>query len=912
MKKCILGLLVMSIASLFAASKIDSAARWLWYPEPFSSATNDVERYGRIVFECGAENVEARLFYFTDDHGGAYINGMSVGVDRELKGFNGPAFRVGDMLRKGKNVLCIRVHNGGGPGAMIGHLEIKGANGYAQDVVTNADWKISKTPDEGWTKLDFDDSKWVNAKDLGNTIVPPWTNIYDFRMIYTDAERAIYDAEKAAIQKEYDAIIARIEKEPETTVKLDVQVGRKPQIVINGKPYNALIYNSPYPWPYEQEKTIEKIHHFASCGMHVYSLGADVPHFWKSKDEINLKMYEERILKLLRLDPDAYVNIVINTTSAPGWWIEANPDEMVDYANGGIQPGATDPIQRVRQPSMGSDKWLADFTGLISKVVSHIESLPIGKRVFSYRIDNGVYREWHYFGMDSGMPDTGKAMTAQFRAWLKRKYPTDAALQAAWGRTDVTLDTAAVPGVEARKKTVANGKVLRDPVESREALDFLHCFQERIRDFMMTCDRTAKEASGYRKLCGNYYGYFFGMPYPVEGWHLENDVILASNVVDYEVSPNLYGYRKMDEAEFGRSLVESFTLRGKLHIQEHDTRTSLSVDDPGHTHVKSIEESVAALSRDFAQTLIRNTGCWFLDFSKNWYNDPQIFNMFSQFIPILKLAEENKSAAEVAFVGDLESIYYHRVVKTGYCLTIDATARELTHCGTPFETIAFTDLNNPKVRDYKVYIFPNLYYVTPEKLAVIERLRKAGKTIVWLYAPGYLHPDGHNADYIRQLTGFTVAESTERADGKSVLANGINQVPLSSYTTCPSFTIETPDATPLAYRGGDKSKVVLARRPMGASMQYYASNGFISADGYKQIFAEAGVHCYEKSGNCILWANDSFLSVSGMPGKFTISLPEPRPVTQLLPEKLPVSAEKQTTIEVELTDKAQMRLFYLK
>ena len=76
-----------------------------------------------------------------------------------------------------------------------------------------------------------------------------------------------------------------------------------------------MIYNSPYPWPYEQEKTIEKIHHFASSGIHVYSLGADVPHFWKSKDEINLKLYEERILKLLRLDPDAYVNIVINTTS---------------------------------------------------------------------------------------------------------------------------------------------------------------------------------------------------------------------------------------------------------------------------------------------------------------------------------------------------------------------------------------------------------------------------------------------------------------------------------------------------------------------------------------------------------------------------------------------------------------------
>ena len=61
----------MSMVSLLAASKVDSAARWLWYPEEFGPATNGVERYGRIVFECKAENVEARLFFFTDDHGGA-------------------------------------------------------------------------------------------------------------------------------------------------------------------------------------------------------------------------------------------------------------------------------------------------------------------------------------------------------------------------------------------------------------------------------------------------------------------------------------------------------------------------------------------------------------------------------------------------------------------------------------------------------------------------------------------------------------------------------------------------------------------------------------------------------------------------------------------------------------------------
>ena len=51
---------------------------------------------------------------------------------------------------------------------------------------------------------------------------------------------------------------------------------------------------------------------------------------------------------------------------------------------------------------------------------------------------------------------------------------------------------------------------------------------------------TTMEACGGRALVGNYYGYFFGMPFRAEGWHLETDAVLDSPYVDFLCSPYDY------------------------------------------------------------------------------------------------------------------------------------------------------------------------------------------------------------------------------------------------------------------------------------------------------------------------------------------------------------------------------------
>ena len=707
-----------------------------------------------------------------------------------------------------------------------------------------------------------------------------------------------------------DALLAKLNAEPELTAAIEVRPNTNPKIVLNGRKVDALLYNAPYPWHYDEAKTQEKIANFHQGGIDLLSLGIET-NCWRADGSIDEQRIASTLYRALMLNPDAYLNLSINLNGAPRWWMDAHPEELMDYANGGVDPAATVPIYNVRAPSYASPKWRADATDYLRRVVAFVESIPAGKRVFSYRVDYGIYREWHYYGMKAGLPGTCPAMRAAFRNYLSKKYLTDEALRAAWRTPQVTLSTAEIPDAAARLASIADGETLRDPVESRAVVDFLHAMQGEMRDLVIACDRAVKEACAYRKLCGNYHGYLFGMEYPVEAWHLENEAVLASGVVDWQASPNLYSNREVDDAEFGRSPVESYTLRGKLAIQEHDSRTCLAVEETYHRHVTTPAQSVATLARDFAQTLCRNAGCWYMDFARDWYNDPEILAFFRKLAPIRALATHNAPVSRVAIVGDLESIYYHKITTRNIDLCFDCNAQELTHAATPFDVLLFGDLQNPQVRDYQVYIFPDLFYLTPEKAAVVEKLRAAGKDLVWLYAPGYLREDGHAAANIRALTGFEVRESAQAHDGVAYLHGDKEMRPFSDITFAPSFAIVGEEVTPLATRTPQGAEVTFAMRENRfGGKEFYSTTGFLSRQAWKELFAACGLHCYEESGTTVVWASSSFLSINGKPGKYTLRLPEPRRVTELLPEQ-GAPAENVAAIDVELTEEIGMRLYHL-
>lgn len=898
---------LMLASMLFAKSSIDSKARWIWYPEQFGEKTTNASRYARVVFHWEkTEGEKATFFYRADDSAVIWFNGHKAA---KVASGSTNGFTLTDFLEDGRNVLCVEIRNGSGPGGLIGHLAISAGGKTKLDVFTNKSWKISRTADSGWLDKDFDDSGWAEPLDMGNTLTAPWAETYNCREIYDDAEREVYYKEKKMAENKMTALNKRLEAEPELTVTTEVLPDTNPKFVLNGRKVDALLYGAPYAWPYDSEKTQEKIENFHRGGLDLYFLGIESD-CWNADGSINEKQIHDRLYNALLLNPDAYLIFAINLNGSTKWWMDANPDELMDYGVGGVNLAEKDPVNNVRSPSYASLKWRKDGAEYLRKVVNYVESLPIGKRVISYRVDFGVYREWHYLGMRSHMPGTCKRMEEAFRRYLGKKYGTDEALQKAWNDNAVTIDTAKIPGVDERNASIDSLGTLRDPVENAAVIDFLHTMQGEMRDLVIAWDTAIKEACGYRKLVGNYHGYLFGMHYPVEAWHLENEEVLASGVVDWQSAPDLYSNREVDDAEFGRSPVESHRLRGKIQIQEHDSRTHLAVEETYHRHVYTPAQSVTTLSRDLAQTLCRNAGCWFMDFTRHWYNDPQILAFFRKIKELRDLAAKgNKPVSRVAVVADLESVYYNRISTTNIDLMLDCNAQELTHTGTPFDVLLVSDLANPNVRDYQVYVMANLFYLTPEKRAIIEKLRQAGKSIVWLYAPGYLDANGHSVDGIRDLTGFAVTEKAVAHDGCAIMANGGRMTPFSDIVMGPSFGIVEKDITPLAWRNESRDEITFASRRNGDALEYYSTTGFLSRDAWKAIFRENGIHCYENSGTAVIWATDSFVSINGKAGKYTITLPEERTVTEMLPEKC--APEKKSSIEVELTEEIGMKLFHL-
>lgn len=895
--------------------QIDSKAQWLWYPEEFSDKTNYVSRYTRVSFECkDVTNAKAAIYFISDDNGRAWINETALGNDRKIDIDKYNAFNVDGLLKQGSNLLCIEVGNGTGPGGLIARLEIKYADGSYQEILSDDTWKISKTAENGWTNDDFDDSQWVNAKALGGSLTNPWTNIYNFRYIYNIEEQNYYQIALQERQKKLDDLKAKLKQEEPITVKLDIRKDAYPQIVINGESRNAILYDSPYPWPYDNQLTVEKLKGFSKSGIKFFVLGIDAVDFWRSDNSINFDEIENRLYRALLINEDAYLMLVINTTQTPKWWLEQHKDELIDYAAEGINWKEGDPINNVAAPSMASEVWRHDFGDYVGRIVRHVENIPAGKRVFAYRIDNGIYREWHYFGMRTHMPDTSKPMLAYFKKYLAEKYVNDDGLQKAWRNKNVTIADMLPPTAEEYQHSINDAKILRDPIADAKVIDYLHCMQNAVRESIIFCNRTVKENCEYRKLCGNYYGYCFGMStYPAEGWHLQTDQLLDAPEVDFNSAPNLYAFRDIDDSEFGRNPVESYILRGKLQIQEHDSRTHLA--DKSHaalTFAHNADESVSILSRDFAQSLTRNAGQWYLDFSADWYNDPKIFSMFRSFNPILDSASKlkNTSVSEIALILDLESVYYHRINNANIEPWNDGTVQELAHSGAPFDVLLLNDLTLDNVSDYKLYVFMNMFYVTAEKQAIIQKLRNAGKTIVWMYAPGYLTATGANVKNITDLTGFKVIQRNEPLAYESTLMNGqaMKDKPNIYKATNPSFIINDADATALAY-SGNTELITLASNKYGDSTQYYSTTGYISSEYWRQILKASNIHCYEASGKCIIHASSAFVCINGKPGKHTINLPKAKTVCMIFPMFKLISENAIDNFDVELTPEIGSMIF---
>jgi len=330
---------------------------------------------------------------------------------------------------------------------------------------------------------------------------------------------------------------------------------------------------------------------------------------------------------------------------------------------------------------------------------------------------------------------------------------------------------------------------------------------------------------------------------------------------------------------------------------------------------------------------------WWTDLFGGTYHDDKILELLGQLknIDNRYLEADRRSTADIAVVLDESSFTYFGDGEPLFNALLTAQKQwEFAFIGAPWDPYLLSDMGNPNLRDYKLYIFLNTFHVTPqEREAIQERLKRNGATAVWVYAPGYIQNNLSVAN-IQALTGIHVDEAdsagelrvdissfdtpytrglhTPTAYGTDVNVENIKhwydhqlylkdprdpslQRDLPGFRINPRFWSNDPQAQVLGTLAGlNKPGLVVKHMPGWTSI--YSSAPILPAALLRNIARAAGCTIYSDGGD-VVYANREFLAVySPAGGSRTIHLPERSDVTDLLADK--VLAKNASEFPVEL------------
>ncbi len=678
-----------------------------------------------------------------------------------------------------------------------------------------------------------------------------------------------------------------------------------PTLFLKGKPafYSGIWVTTPtpdhwghskesYPWPINGD-TDSAQRTVAETGSHIYNLftGGE----WCGPGEgrsghFDFSRVEASLGRILKTDPDALFHPRIQLERQADWWRKLHPEEC-EVTSEGVQ----------KEQSYASEIWLKEGKEFLAAYIDHLKKIGLADRFIAYFICAGQSTEWTKWSSSGRLAcgDYSEPMRRYFRAWLRKKYDGDtAAIRAAWGRPDVSFDTAEAPSAEEQLRTHLHN--FRDPKTEMNVVDYYTALAELCADRVIEFCRTVKEATGGKALAGASYGYALTCCYnqgfyaegPAtvssdfshnqRGGHLGLERVLSSPFVDILGSPISYGFRGIGGDASLSQLSESCRLHGKLCIVEEDSRIHDMPPNSTYGRANSRSESVAILKRNIARTLTHGLGIW-----RAPMGDASLRPLLKQFNEIgdFALKTDRTPAAEVAVLTDEESFFYE---SDRYDLDLAALSHQvlqgLARFGAPFDHYLLNDFVEGRVRPYKLYIFLNTFHLDSARREKLKReLRRENRTAVWVYAPGCLNTDCSVAN-MEDITGMKYGRSDypwptfmHVTDFTHPITAGLPQDLFWSFTSPigPVFWVEDPQARVLGQVAGDQGRnvpgLVVKQFPEWTSIHVAVPN--IPAPVLRGLARFAKVHLYSEAGD-VLYASRELLGVHTVAGgRRTFRLP---------------------------------------
>jgi len=661
-----------------------------------------------------------------------------------------------------------------------------------------------------------------------------------------------------------------------------------------------------------------RYHQYSSTGVRIYHVKTLPLSYDDAPGHLErvCAQLDERIAGTLRVDPEAL--LIVNPDLRPeGEWLERNPDERLVTVQGNLGP-----------ISFSSAKYTRDMHEFLRGLIRYVHARPYANHVIGWlpyvcgspdSVMGGT--EHNLFQEDRSeltFGDHNPQAIAEFRAWLRDRYDGSVEdLRAAWHDPGLTFETA-TPDVAELSAEGVDGGVFRDPLGSAMTFDYAQWMSGVVGRFNAGLMRIVKEEAGREVLAGTYYGYNVAhlRGYNTPGAWLQNNNFdlyerLQDPNWDFFGAPTPYSSRRPGTSHYTSFTHDSLRLHGKLFMGEIDHRTFVAAPKT-YGRMRSERETQAVMRRDMAGHIIDGMGYWFSDWSRGegrdgvgWFVEPGILDAVEQAREVHEAAieRERESASQIAVFTSGRTARYHDVYRASpiyHNLILYTLWDAMGKIGAPYDIYCLDDLAEPAVRDgYRLYVFLNAFFLRPEDRAAIEALKADGRTLLFLYAPGYVSREtGLDIAGIEDLTGMSVVKRADREwmeyatvesdhpalagiePGTSVRMIAFSyelSIKLHPIELGPVFAIDDPQATVLAtYPDGQPA---LAARDFGAWRSVYCAVPRMTSEVLRGVARFAGVHLY-CAEDVVMDADNRLLMLhSGWDGDRMLEVALPRPMT---------------------------------
>ncbi len=454
-------------------------------------------------------------------------------------------------------------------------------------------------------------------------------------------------------------------------------------------------------------------------------------------------------------------------------------------------------------PSVCSQAWLEDAAGKLAALVGAVEASAMRGRVMGYVLCALRDGRW----MQPAGVDTTGAAAQGFRDWLRRRYVTNTALQAAWGVEDATLDAASLPDVPAE---AGLDQVFYVLPSQQPIVDYLRFSSEAVADAIAALVAAVKGATKSDALVLAPYGYSYELKRNDRG-HFALGNLLDSDI-DGFVSPVSYVDRGLGGAGGPMGPINSAQYHGLSWYLIDDTRTGVG-RDPMTGKISRLKGLRAkdvynVQRRNFALAAVHGLGLvWSDPQGEGWLHDAEQWNEFGTLRevytyldaeggppheaealarPLVEEFQESpgpEDPEEEAGEGSIEGAVAPGPpnmpdhVDSGLALVVDESSRFYQRCGSELNTALLHQAREAAIRaglplqfcllqdvveDFappvSVYLFVNAFHLpTEQRRRLHERLARDRACAIWLYAPGYVNGEA-SVENVARTVGMKVAE----------------------------------------------------------------------------------------------------------------------------------------------------------